>query len=428
MSTPAEIVSKAVSKLLIRHPFYGKVIMSSPLEQRDDIPTMATDGSSIFWSEKFVTNELQSKPEWVMFVLAHEVEHIVRMHCLRRGSRDPMLWNMAADHLINLDLMRAGLKGPVDDQGRFMGLADHKYADTNKWSSELVYRDLEQNNDDDDGGGGQGEGDDSDQSGEGNGQGKGPGGGQSKTPAGADNVFDGDVLEPRKPDGSKLSEQERADLDREVRGRVLSAAAQAKAQHGIGSIPAHLRGILVELTQSKVDWRVELREFLTARCNDDYSWARLNRRVQHRGLKLPSLDSEAVGGIAVMLDTSGSCWSAIPAFMSEVAAIAADVMPAQIRVIFVDTRVQADVLTDAENFESDMGELLRSPPRGGGTDLRPAFAAIEADPEDYDAVICLTDLWTPWPAAFEMGDSTLFVDTDCGSEQPPFGRKVNYDC
>ena len=33
--------------------------------------------------------------------IQHEIEHIVRCHCLRVGSRNPMAWNVATDMTIN---------------------------------------------------------------------------------------------------------------------------------------------------------------------------------------------------------------------------------------------------------------------------------------------------------------------------------------
>ena len=407
-------VQRAMTKLVLSQGFYAAMIMSSPLTPRSDIPTAATDGHAIFYNPDWLGT---MPPDHIIFVLAHEVEHIVRLHCLRRGSRNPMLWNAAADHRINLDLINAGLKGPVDEHGRFMGLADHKYLNDAKWSAEAIYRDIESES----GGGGDGGGD-GNSPGEQEGRGS---GGMPKTPSGADNIFDGDVMEPTGEDGEPLTAQEQDELDRVVRGRILTAVAQAKAKKDIGAIPAHLRGLLAELTQPKVDWRHELREFVRATSSEDTSWNRLNRRVRHRGLKLPSLHSEKVGGLGIILDTSGSCHQEIVPCLSEVVGIAAMVKPERIVVLFIDTHIQAEVITDADNFEADMGDLLREPPMGGGTNLIPAFQRLE-ELGDFDAVICLTDLWTPWPESFEFGDVTLFVDTDAGDKVEPFGRKVAY--
>ena len=48
----------------------------------------------------------------IIFVLAHEVLHIALNHHTRRGDRDPILWNMAGDFIINALLRKAGLTMP----------------------------------------------------------------------------------------------------------------------------------------------------------------------------------------------------------------------------------------------------------------------------------------------------------------------------
>lgn len=241
-----------------------------------------------------------------------------------------------------------------------------------------------------------------------------------------ENIFEGDLKRaPGDGDGKgkARSAAEAEAAQRKVQGRVLQAAAKVQATTGIGSIPQHLRDMIVGLTEPVVDWRAELRDYVTATSATDYSWSRLNRRVRHRGLRMPTLHSEDMGGLGIILDTSGSCWGAIPQFLSEVVSIADDVRPVRIYLMFVDTQVQETVDTTWDNFLADMGDLLERPPHGGGTDLRAGFHQIEAEAPELDAVVCLTDLHTPWPESFDMEDRVLFCDLD-GSASVPFGRRI----
>ena len=41
-----------------------------------------------------------NREEWI-FVLAHELLHVGLRHDERRGYRDPYLWNVACDYVIN---------------------------------------------------------------------------------------------------------------------------------------------------------------------------------------------------------------------------------------------------------------------------------------------------------------------------------------
>ena len=79
---------------------------------------MCTDGKSILWSPDFVDEMDQ---EETVGVMAHEVTHVAMKHNLRRGNRDPELWNIACDFAIKDILIEAGFVLP---QG---GLYDEQY-------------------------------------------------------------------------------------------------------------------------------------------------------------------------------------------------------------------------------------------------------------------------------------------------------------
>lgn len=386
-------IKQALTKLVMGQPFYASIALSTPIEPEHGVGTMCTGGSKIMYDPVFVDALTVDE---TLFVLLHEVEHIIRLHSFRRGHRDARIWNMAADHVINNDLLALPrLTPPKDEKGNFSGLADPRYKGL---SVEQVYNLLIQ-----DGQGGN-------QEGEGKGEGEGSPRHRRLEPD--------DVMNP------SGSEAEVAEKEREVRGRISVAAESVRRTQGEGHIPAHLRDSLVKLTEPQVDWRYELRDFVSATTKNDYSWSRLNRRVRHRGLRLPSTYSDQVGGVGVILDTSGSVHHAIAPFLSEVISIANDVKPERIIVIFIDTQVQARIETTPDDFEADMGRYMTHPPYGGGTDLRQAFHDLED--EELDAVVCLTDMETDWPGDFTYADSTLFVDT-YGYHPPPFGRKVAYE-
>ena len=102
-------VSRAVTRLVVKHPFFGSMCLSVNVKSDDSIPTMCTDGRSILWSPSFVDTMGQ---EETVGVMAHEVLHIVFKHHLRRGARDPELWNIATDFAINQVLVDNGFTLP----------------------------------------------------------------------------------------------------------------------------------------------------------------------------------------------------------------------------------------------------------------------------------------------------------------------------
>jgi predicted metal-dependent peptidase len=61
------------------------------------IPSVAyTDGESI----TFLIDNTITKEEMI-FIFVHELLHIICQHPKRRGNRNPILWNMAVDHVVN---------------------------------------------------------------------------------------------------------------------------------------------------------------------------------------------------------------------------------------------------------------------------------------------------------------------------------------
>jgi len=424
-------ISKALGRLSLTNRFYAEVLGRLPVYFTEDVGTAGTDGIAFYFSPSFM-ERYDMTLEQAMFVMAHEVEHVVLEHPARRGSADPMDYNIAGDERINNNLFAAGMKGPTDENGKFMGYASSKYADQS-WSTELIFRDREQNkptppppppggegdSSDDGGDQGQGQGDDGagDQSGTTE-----PGGQPTTMPNGVEDIFAGDVIQPTDENGKPLTGADLAEAHNAVKGAILSAAAATRAIDP-GLIPAHLRGPLAELVEPEVDWVEVMRPYMSATAQDDESWDMLDQRMISRRIAMPRLHSVRAGTVGVIVDTSGSCRAHIGPFLSELCALAAEVEPEGIRVIFIDTEVQHDITTTPEDFEADLSELMANPPYGGGTDLRPAFDVL-ADVDDLECVLCMTDMMTPFPDVdYLHADDTLFLDT-YGRIDAPFGEKV----
>lgn len=89
-------------------------------------------------------------PEWYakctkrgrLFVYRHEVQHVARLHRLRRGDRRPDVWNIACDYVINTWEYRHGI-GPcsIDDLAGIMPYVDLD-GQFNNMDEEAVYEVL----------------------------------------------------------------------------------------------------------------------------------------------------------------------------------------------------------------------------------------------------------------------------------------------
>ena len=171
----------------------------------------------------------------------------------------------------------------------------------------------------------------------------------------------------------------------------------AKAQ---GKAPGAVEETIRDAHRSTLDWRSLLRRYMTDAAARDYSWSVPNRRFIDSGLYLPSIRSEGMGTLAVIIDTSGSVDSdALAAFWSEVREVAAEIEPERIVVLQVDAAVQ-----DEEHYAP--GELPDQIVVKGrwGTDFRPGFARLAE--QGIRPAVCL-----------------YFTDMDCDrypEGEPPF--------
>ncbi len=116
-------IAKARARLLVRAPFFGSIALGLTWISAPEIGTMATDGRHVWFSPDWCEHH---GVENIMGVIAHEVLHVVNKHHLRRGVRDPDLWNRAADLMVNRilesDHFALPQDGLFDREGRFAGL------------------------------------------------------------------------------------------------------------------------------------------------------------------------------------------------------------------------------------------------------------------------------------------------------------------
>ncbi len=96
-------------KMLVKYPFFGSIVASVGYKENKDIPTAGTDGETIYYNPEYLEG---LSVEEQTFIFAHEVCHIAFNHILRSEGKDPELWNVATDGVINQFLKRDGLKMP----------------------------------------------------------------------------------------------------------------------------------------------------------------------------------------------------------------------------------------------------------------------------------------------------------------------------
>ena len=441
-------VETAYNKLGIREPFVAAVMSKIKREVVVDprIPTAATNGAWVKYNPNFTAK--CSDPQLFGLVL-HESLHVILMHMWRRGQRHPGLWNYANDAIINLYIRSRGYELPENG-------VDVKWV-TEAMSSELVYKRMkdelpeppekpeppaggkpcedgegegegegggeeeEGEEGDDKGGSGSGGGDDDDDSADdGSGSGSGSGSGGSADGSGGDEGPEDDGI----PKGGWDNSGDLLDADDEackadLEATIITAAQMAKT---CGQGSSLIDRILGDIGKPSVDWEDVCREMLTSSARTDFSFSRPNRRYVWQNIFMPSLLSEAVGALLIGFDVSGSMsQSEANQVAAEITAIASDLNPEFVEVVYCDTRI-----TKVERFEQG-DDVVLNVVGGGGTAFAPVFDYLAASEEQYAGMIYFTDMCARTSHLVQPDIPVIWADTSghYGKENPPpFGVVV----
>ena len=334
LSESALRISDCVTGLLHKQPFFGSLVLRLPLRADPTRQTLASDGQEILYSPRWVA---ETDAHLIETAMARVVMACALKHHTRRGERDPERWQMASQLVTHALLRDAGFTLPPDAEA---------WEDL---SVEQAYDRLPDPKDDD-------SGDDGKASQDAGGAGAGTAG---QPPPGGDDDESGDPSDPA-GDGDGQDEHDGDDADTQGRhddgrgqdanrqgqdgasnapsshdpsgtGEVLDANARAGSDSGEASVdiaaeeqawdeamhqalniaraegkaPGRVEETVRNAHASTLDWRTLLRRYMTDAASRDYSWSVPNRRFIDSGLYLPSIRSEGIDAIAVIIDTSG---------------------------------------------------------------------------------------------------------------------------
>jgi predicted metal-dependent peptidase len=287
---------------LMQHPethFFTTILFSMKFVWDDAHPTAWTTGLKLGFNRNFF---LSLRPEERIGVLVHECCHVAYMHTVRLGTRDRNLFNIAADHVINLYLLERGFKLPA------MRLADDRFKGM---STEEVYKLL-----------------------------------QEEQQQGAPQPQNGmpDLREPGEGDGEGQGDKMPADdLKRSLDDILVRAITHSRmANEKPGAIPGEIELYLDKLLDPKLPWQTILRKWLKSLGKFDYSWKRPNRRFMPDHY-LPSLWSEgAMVDFQAWVDISGSETDEdFQRFVSEINGILRMMKPKKIELGQFDTCIKS---------------------------------------------------------------------------------------
>lgn len=295
--------------------FLGPLMCSMNFSWTEDIETACTNGITLWWNPHFY---LAMEPEVRETILLHELWHPALLHHLRRGERNSQIWNWAADIVIN---------NMLDDEGYSFGTfkpwMDHQF---DGCTTEEVYDALYQRQQD-----------------ElaamfGNFQWVNPFSGQ------------GDPSDMEGPPGSSSGDD--ASIGNIILNNVVAASHSANMS-GCGNVPGETEVMLKRFLAPKLPWEQILFNFFNELAQQDYSWARPNRRFQD--LYLPGLvdDEGGLAHLMYFLDVSGSISDGdLIRFHSEFKYVKEHFEPEKMTMVQFDTKIQKeDVFLKEDPFE-----------------------------------------------------------------------------
>jgi predicted metal-dependent peptidase len=343
------------------------------------VPTAATNGQWIMYNPDFV--DTLTPPEIVGLIL-HEVLHVTYRHFWlwkHLWKEDAKLANMAADFVINVEIMDLHRKDPSFIKLPEKGLYDEKYRG---WSTEEVFRDLKREGKGGDGGDGEGDGEGFD-------------------------THDWEAAE-------KLTEEEVKQLQREIDNAIRQGIYLAGKGGGD-------KDRLVELTEPTVDWREVLPEFMCSpvRGGEESTWSRPNRRWMAQNEYRPSTYDIVMDRVLIGVDTSGSIDDrTLSMFLAEIASICRTATPKIVDLIYWDDGVASHEVYTGENYES----IAQSTKIKGGGGTNPSRVAKYLQEKNItpDCIVMLTDGcispgdWGVWSAPILWGITHKGVVAPCG--------------
>jgi predicted metal-dependent peptidase len=371
---------KADIASLWRHsPFLGYLLLAGTVtfDPKLGAPA-ATDGRRrLFIEPRFFSAFRDDAAR--RFILAHEVLHIAFRHSHRLLGRDPRLWNVATDAVINemlRDLYPTGFSSAataLGDMGYDMVTASTITSLTGvpedqvrKMSAEEIYELLASRpaRKPPEGAAG-GEGGDGE-----------PGGGEREgglpNPTPVPRIV-------RRP-GEEGGEDAPGD---DYWERAVDQAAAAQRARGAGTLPGSLEAQLRRM-RPKVRWKALLRSLLVGGISRFVS---STYRVLHRKVPyvLPGEKRLESPTIWCVVDTSGSMVGKhLDQVVSEVLSIASRFQN-QVRMVAWESEKAVEVPV------RKLMATMRLPDVGGGTEIRPALGYLDRRLRRGDALIIMTD-------------------------------------
>ena len=367
------LIQSASLKIRARSPFFGTLILFAKTICTLEINTAATDGTSIFYNPNFVIALKRGELE---AVLLHEVLHCALLHGIRRGSRDPERWNIAADIVVN---------GMIAQQSHFIlpeGALRDEQLET--FPTEEVYELLPK---------------------------------EALLPKNLHDLLPPNLCISEDSELSKgvMGESEKVSLTSLWRNAVQQAKTISRGTDS-GWVPLGFEREFDESSNSQINWKAQLWRFIVQTPTD---FTGFDRRFIGLGLYLDSLDGESVEVDAV-IDTSGSIdQDLLGQFVVEIKAILRAYPHIHCQLFYADSELYGP-------YDLTRTSIIPTPEGGGGTSFKPYFEHLDKKKSVSRLSIYLTDGYGDFPE-IRPKQEVLWVVSPGGmpANEFPFGKVIH---
>ena len=425
-------IEKAVTELAIKFPFFASFLFRKPICYWDSVKVVGVSPSGQIFANFEVIKSY--RVDEIVFLLAHEILHLVFLHPFRQAQYDPAIWNVACDVVVCQRLFDDQIGCPVSHFVPWTEMDLAVEPNGVRRTAEQVYEEIKvptkqkESN---------------------------PNNSKTKTddskskrepePTNGELDFGEEISEIQQPaDGEALNDGARglgceicrdllpSNVDPNAQGRskdelkddIMGDIAQSISScKSVGKVPLYVKRALAKYRQKeKIVWHDVLSDFLKPRVGQLTSWHRPNRRFESN--YLPSWGKELLlGDVVIGIDTSGSIQAKeLICFEKHVKDILEDCRPTSIKVVYCDCEIQR-----VDHFDQP-SELKFSALGGGGTNMGKIVEWCRAHKETaIDCCIIFTDGDTPYPSIREIGDLNLiWLILNCPNEIPEWINTVRF--
>lgn len=368
-------------RILVRHGFYGLLLMHMDYAMDETCPTAYTDGRRIVFSPQFLEGLRDAQLDYVMM---HEILHVVLGHCWRCGHREHARFNVACDIVVNSNILLSHHMDlasiTLGKQGGCMHLAPDK-REGYEYTAEQVYEMLPSMPDE---------------------------GRSIPFSSGKSGAGQKSMVTAVWDDHSQWGVDEDSKGLQELWKKRLEDACKAicvqDPSNDRGLVPRCAQRMLKEGRRAQMEWRMLLHRFIQEELVD-YTFCPPDSRYEESPFYLPGFcdREDVIENILFMIDASGSMSDTLVASAYSEVKGAIDQFDGRLKgwLGFFDAEV-----VEPKPFEDETQFRLIRPAGGGGTDFEAVFRYVYQHLYDLKpaCIVILTDGEAPFP------DETLAME------------------